>query len=466
MLTDDTIVAISTPWGRSGIGVVRLSGVDALEIACHFLRRRDLPTQESLIKAVAGIPQQAVLAAVIDPQDGELIDQAVVIFFKGPRSYTGEDVVEISCHGSPVVLEHVLHLAMGFGARLAEPGEFTFRAFFHGHMDLIQAEAVHDLIEAKTLYQARIAIQQAQGSLSKTLAPLKGQLIDLIALMEAGIDFAEDDVSVPDNGVLISRLEKLLRSVDPVLESYAHGRIIHEGLSLAIIGRPNVGKSSLFNRLLAMERAIVTDIPGTTRDLISETAQIHGIPVRLVDTAGIRGGSDLVEQEGVTRSYSALAESDLVLLVLDTSDPWNADDLGLLEQVRPLKHLVVLNKCDLEPRIHIPEAIEAEHVMVRVSAKTEEGIPQLKDIISRKVTDHPGGEFSSCVTLTNLRHHQLLTEGRSFLESARKALQDLQPHEMVLLNLYGALRSFDSMTGETTVEDILGNIFSSFCVGK
>lgn len=465
MLTDDTIVAVSTPWGRGGIGVVRLSGTDALKVTSHFLRKRDALPEET-VQVPSWMPQRATRVDVIRPQNGEIIDQAVVTFFKGPRSYTGEDVVEISCHGSPVVLEQLVHLGIEFGARLAEPGEFTFRAFFHGRMDLVQAEAVHDLIEAKTLFQAQVAIQQAQGSLSRTLAPLKDQLIDLIALMEAGIDFAEDDVSVPDNGVLISRLDILLRAMKPILESYALGRIIHEGLSLAIIGRPNVGKSSLFNCLLAMERAIVTETPGTTRDLISETAQIHGIPVRLLDTAGIRQANDLVEQEGVARSYSALAESDLVLLVLDASEIWNGDDLHLLEQVRPLKHLLVLNKCDLETKLQIPLAVQAQHNTVRVSARTEEGIPQLREAIFRKATDQQGGEFASSLTLTNFRHQQLLSQNRSHLESARHALLESQPHEMALLDLYAGLRSFDSITGVTTIEDILGNIFSRFCIGK
>lgn len=411
-------------------------------------------------------PRYAERIDLVDPSSGALIDEAVVTYFKGPKSYSGEDVVEISCHGSPVVLHHIVQLAMAAGARIAEPGEFTLRAFLNGRIDLVQAEAIQDLIDARTFYQAQVAIQQAHGLLSRTLGPLKEHLIDLISLLEAGIDFAEDDVPVLAAEAIESRLQNLQAELNPILQSFSAGRVIREGLSLAIIGRPNVGKSSLFNCLLSSDRAIVTDIPGTTRDLISELAQIHGIPVRLMDTAGIRESRDRVEREGVARSYAALAESDLVLLVLDGSAPWDSAEKALLDEVGPLKHVIVLNKSDLGMRIE-PCRMELRSFRVMsVSAKTGEGIPRLREVIFEMATGRSVGDILPQSVVTNLRHQQLLSECRFKLDEARERLRAQDPHEVILLGLYGALKSLDTITGATTVEDILGNIFSRFCIGK
>ncbi len=411
-------------------------------------------------------PRYAERIDLVDPSSGALIDEAVVTFFKGPRSYTGEDVVEISCHGSPVVLHHLVQLVMAQGARIAEPGEFTLRAFLNGRIDLVQAEAIQDLIDARTLYQAQVAIQQAHGLLSQTLGPTKEHLIDLISLLEAGIDFGEDDVPVLPNEAIESRLQDLRGELDPILQSFSAGRIIREGLSLAIIGRPNVGKSSLFNCLLSSDRAIVTDIPGTTRDLISEMAQIHGIPVRLMDTAGIRESQDVVEREGVARSYAALAESDLILLVLDASTPWDPGEKRLLDEVGPLKHVVVLNKCDLGMKIEPSRPELSACRVLPVSAKTREGIPRLQEVIFELATGRSVDHIVPQSVVTNLRHHQLLSECQAKLEEALEGMHAKDPHEVILLALYGALKSLDTMTGATTVEDILGNIFSRFCIGK
>lgn len=459
MNSNDTIVAISTPPGRSGIGVVRLSGNRALEIAEQLVRKKD--------GALGSLePRRATLVTVWDSENSFPIDESIVVFYALPHSYTGENLVELSCHGSPVVLERVVYLAMKEGARLAEPGEFTLRAFMNGRIDLVQAEAIQDLIEAKTLYQAQVAVQQAHGSLSRILSPFKEQLVDLVSLLEAGIDFAEDDVAVLAADVIEQRLEKLLDGLAPILQSFVVGRIIREGISLAIIGRPNVGKSSLFNRLLASDRAIVTELPGTTRDTISEVAQVHGVPIRFVDTAGIRETSNVVEQKGVDRSYAALAECDLVLLVLDGARARDSSDEALLRLVAPLKHLFVLNKCDLDRVLAASHAFADRKRVVPVSALTGEGIESLREAIYQLATDYSAREASSQGILTNLRHQQLLSSCRHKLQAAQELAKQGEAHEMVLLDLYGALHALDTITGATTVDDILGNIFSRFCIGK
>jgi tRNA modification GTPase len=316
---------------------VRFSGAQARAIAGRILRFPKEPNWT---------PWHAQLADLLDRQ-GNAVDQVVVTFFAAPRSYTAEDLVEISCHGSPVVLRHAVELALEAGARLAEPGEFTLRAYIRGRIDLPQAEAVRDLIDATTLYQARVAAQQVSGSVSRRIAPLKEQLLELIALLEAGIDFAEDDVSVAPAAEILRRLEPVEGGVRRLAESFRYGSLVRSGLTLAIVGRPNVGKSSLFNRLLEQDRAIVTEIAGTTRDLVSETASIGGIPVKLYDTAGIREGAEKVEALGIERSYQAMADADLTLVIVDASRALDAHDLALIERARAGRCLVVANKCDL-----------------------------------------------------------------------------------------------------------------------
>ena len=319
MNLDDTIVAIATPPGRGGIGVVRLAGPEARVIAGPMLRlKHELAASH------------AVFGEVIEPATGERIDEAVVTFFAKPHSYTADDVIEISAHGAPVVLRHIVELATSRGARLAEPGEFTMRAFLNGRIDLTQAEAVRDLIESQTLYQAKVAAQQLEGSLSRRLQPIKRKLVELVAVMEAGIDFAEDDVSVLPAAEILSRLEEVQLPLEDLRASFAYGKIVHEGLTLAIVGRPNVGKSSLFNRLVEHERAIVTATPGTTRDLVTETVALGGIPIKLVDTAGIRHSTDEAESIGIRKSYEALSEADLVLVVLDSTQEISEEDRELL----------------------------------------------------------------------------------------------------------------------------------------
>jgi len=446
----DTIVAISTPPGRGGLGVVRLSGARAREIAERIVRFAGPANWRSW---------SCQLAELLDA-GGHMVDQVVVTFFAGPRSYTGEDVVEITCHGAPVVLRHAVTLAAEAGARLAEPGEFTLRAYLNGRVDLPQAEAVRDLIEATTLYQARIAAQQVGGSVSRRLAPLKEQLLQLIALLEAGIDFAEDDVSVAPAAEILRRLTPISEGVSRLAESFAFGGLVRAGLTLAIVGRPNVGKSSLFNRLLERDRAIVTEIPGTTRDVVSEVAAIHGIPVRLLDTAGIHEGEGPVETLGIERSFQAMADSDLTLVVLDLSTPVAEQDRELMARPREQgRWILVGNKCDL------PRRAEPLEGVTPVSALTGEGIDQLRDAIFQAVAPADSGEQETGF-ITSLRHERLLRESLEYLRKAREAVAQNIPHEMLLLDLYAALRPIDAITGATTADDILNRIFSTFCIGK
>jgi tRNA modification GTPase len=449
MQLHDTIAAVSTPPGRGGIGIVRFSGPQARAVAGQILRFDQTP---------AWTPWTATLATLPDIEDRP-IDQVVVTYFAAPRSYTAEDVIEIACHGSPVILRYALQRACVAGARLAEPGEFTLRAYLNGRIDLPQAEAVRDLIEATTLYQARVAAQQADGAVSRRLKPVKDQLLELIALLEAGIDFAEDDVSVAPTEEILTRLEPILTAVDSLAASFAFGKLVHDGFALAIVGRPNVGKSSLFNRLLEQDRAIVTEIPGTTRDVVSETAAIEGIPVKMLDTAGIRQSGDVVESFGIERSFQAMADADLTLVVVDCSSPLTVEDETLIERARSQgKSLVAANKCDLPPQLSLDGAI-------KVSALTGDGLSALRAAIVAAVA--PDGRLEQeGGFITSLRHEQLLKESSEALVQARSAAGLGIPHEMLLLDLYAALRPIDAVTGATTADDILNRIFATFCIGK
>jgi tRNA modification GTPase len=369
-----------------------------------------------------------------------------------------------------VVLRHIVELCVAAGARLAEPGEFTMRAFLNGRIDLTQAEAVRDLIESQTLYQAKVAAQQLEGALSKRLQPIKQKLVELIAVLEAGIDFAEDDVSVMPDAQILERISAVRQPLDQLAAGFAYGKLVHEGLTLAIIGRPNVGKSSLFNRLVEQERAIVTAVPGTTRDLVSETVAIGGIPVRLVDTAGIRQALDEAESIGIRKSLEALADADLVLVVLDASQPKTAEDSELLKQAQNRPRIVVGNKCDLI-RDQGPGnsdqwlAVSGKNSLIRVSALTGEGIAELRGEILRYVGGEAGTQAESGF-LTNVRHQGLVKDSLGALDAADKAVAARVPHEMLLLDLYNALRPLDAITGATTSDDILNLIFSRFCIGK
>jgi tRNA modification GTPase len=462
---DDTIVAIATAPGRGGIGVVRLAGPEAKKIALPMLRlKHDMDAGRAifgeLIEPGTHHGEIATLRCQAE-QSSARIDEVVVTYFAKPRSYTTDDIVEISAHGSPVVLRHVVDLALAAGARLAEPGEFTMRAFLNGRIDLTQAEAVRDLIDAQTLYQAKVAGQQLEGALSRRLQPIKQRLVELIAVLEAGIDFAEDDVSILADSRVLDCIAEFYGPLTELAASFSYGKIVHEGLTLAIVGRPNVGKSSLFNRLVERERAIVTATPGTTRDLVSETVAIGGIPVKLVDTAGIRRALDEAESIGIRKSMEALADADMVLVVLDLSQPFATEDHELLEQVQGRPSIVVGNKCDLETCQFSDRNLQLLHT----SATTGEGIPELRSEILRHLGGE-AGEQSEAGFLTNLRHQNLVRSSIAALNAAKTAVANRVPHEMLLLDLYSALRPLDEITGTTTNDDILNLIFSTFCIGK
>lgn len=449
MNLSDTIVAISTPLGSAGLGVVRLSGPRSRAIAEAILRFHGSPRWHSWTSE---------LAELVD-EGARVVDQVVVSFFEAPHSYTTEDVVEISCHGAPVVLRFCVQRALAHSARLAEPGEFTLRAYLNGRIDLPQAEAVRDLIDATTLYQARVAAQQMEGSVSRRIRPIKDQMLELIALLEAGIDFAEDDISVAPPEEILRRLTPIQREIERLLASFLTGKLVYQGFTLAIAGRPNVGKSSLFNRLLAQDRAIVTEIPGTTRDTVSEATSLEGVPLKLVDTAGIRESSDRVETLGIERSYQAMADADLTLLVLDLSEDITDADRELVTKLQDRRPLLVGNKSDLERRF------DGVADLLPVSAVTGAGIAELRELILQRLA--PGGLAApESGSITSLRHERLLRESLEALENARKAVEFQIPHEMLLIDLYAALRPIDAITGATTADDILNRIFSTFCIGK
>ena len=451
-----TIAAVATPAGYGGIGVIRLSGSESIPL----VRRLFVQGDESTLT-----PNHASLHQIVNPETGQLVDEAIVTFFQAPHSFTGEDVVEISGHGSPVVLAEILRLLISLGASPAEPGEFSLRAFFNGRMDLAQAEAIKDLIHAQTTYQAQLAARQLRGELSRQLKPIKESLVNLIVHFESAVEFVEDDLDPLDATRFSGELDAMIERISRLAGSYRIGRVIRSGFKLALIGRPNVGKSSVFNSLLGRDRAIVTSIPGTTRDAVTEALSIRGIPVELVDTAGIRETVDLVEQLGVERTRSAVSEADLVVAVLDASVDSIEEDLLLIDQL-PV-HLYVLNKCDLETMV--PEAdlsaLAEKAPVLKVSALTGDGIEELRNGIYQQITAGTSSIVESAI-ITSERHFAALEQTK---ESLRRAQEDLQAgltEEVVLANLHEALRSLGVITGETLIADLINQIFAKFCIGK
>ncbi|HNG96455.1 MAG TPA: tRNA uridine-5-carboxymethylaminomethyl(34) synthesis GTPase MnmE [Acidobacteriota bacterium] len=456
----DTIVAIATPPGRGAIGMVRLSGLQALVIAKQLFHSRSVLDE---------VPFRAVRGDLLDLDSSAPIDDGLAIYFPRPRSFTGEDVIEFHCHGAPIVLQRVVQMAIRSGARTALPGEFTMRAFLNGRINLTQAEGIRDLINAQTTYQAQLAVRQTRGELSFKLQPAKESLLSMIVHMESSVEFVEENLDTHTRNHIIDQLTNLETNLGALVATYKAGHLVRQGVSLAIIGRPNVGKSSLFNALLDSDRAIVTDLPGTTRDTLTESLAISGIPVRLVDTAGIRATTDVVEKIGVERSYAALNEADVVVLVVDVATGIQPEDENLMQLLGERHAVVVLNKTDLPHKVdEFTSAIERQHLdvpVVSVSAKTRSGLHELREAIWQ-VCSGASLDSQPDMLITDARHAEKLNETLEALSIARDALIEGYSEEVPLAGMHRALGALGEITGEVTVEQIFDRIFATFCIGK
>ena len=445
--TDDTIVALATPAGRGALGVVRISGPRAQDIV------RALTTRRSVFE-----PRRATLTRIRGASGGRAVDSVLVTYFPAPHSYTGQDIVEVSAHGSPVLLRSIMRAAADAGARLALRGEFTLRAFLAGRLDLVQAEAVANLIAAATPLQARVAFDQLEGTLTQRIATLDAELFDLIARLEASLDFPDEGYHFIEADETRRRVTAVVAGINALLADAQRGRLVREGATVVLAGRPNVGKSSLFNALAGADRAIVTSVPGTTRDLITEPVDIDGIAVTLVDTAGAREARDVVEREGVARGRQARGVADLLVVVIDRSEPLTTDDLALLDETTSQRRVIVANKCDL------PAANDIAHA-VAVSATTGDGLDHFRCALIRELAGDESHRDSPA--LTNLRHISLLEDARDCLARVVEGLCETQiPEEFLLSDLQAARARFDEVVGVRTSDDVLNHIFEKFCIGK
>ncbi|MDQ7028676.1 MAG: tRNA uridine-5-carboxymethylaminomethyl(34) synthesis GTPase MnmE [Ardenticatenia bacterium] len=455
---DDTIAAIATPLGEGGIGIVRLSGPDALAILRRIFRpvRGGGPTWQP-------ISRRLTYGHVVDPTTDQVVDEVMAVYMRAPRTYTRQDMVELHAHGGFVPLRAVLTVVLSQGARLAEPGEMTLRAFLNGRLDLAQAEAVLDAVRARTEAGLQAAMRQLGGHLSAEIGAARQRVLDVLAHLTALIDFPEDDVPPQD---IVPALEAVIRHLERLLRHADKGILLREGVRVAIVGRPNVGKSSLLNRLLRHDRAIVTDVPGTTRDVLEETLNVRGIPVVVVDTAGIRHTEDVVEAIGVERSRTAIAQADLVLLVVDASQPLTPEDAAIAAEVEGRPAIVVLNKMDL-PAMLTPDAVPLLPTAPRVSlsAVTGEGIDELENTLFALVT---GGAVMPAHTalVTNPRHKAALQHALEHVCAALETYRAGLPPDLITVDLHAAVNRLGEITGETATEDLLETIFSRFCIGK
>lgn len=451
----DTIVALSTPPGRSGIGVIRLSGKDSLPYLCALVADKSLDPE----------PNRVSLKHLRDSETGEIIDRALVTYFKSPHSFTGEDVVEISCHGSPPLLLRVIDLLLSLGARPADPGEFTLRAVSNGRLDLSQAEAVRDLIDAQTYAAVRHAARQLGGEMSALLQPFKDEIIKIIVPLESSIEFVEDDLPEDITHDISQKLAQLTQKLEQLANTFSKGRLLKEGLRVTLVGRPNVGKSSLFNKLLVSDRAIVTNIPGTTRDTLSEVININDVPVLLTDTAGVRTSTDVIEQLGIERTRQAIADADVVVVVIDGSQSFTSEDKEIIREAVNCQHVIALNKCDLGLyNRDLARLTGSKSPLIEVSARTGAGVEKLSDAIIRPFSAHDQQETSFIIT--SARHYDLLRRAVDSLQLSRRELEKRVGEELVLIGLYDSLRYLGGITGETTTEDVLTQIFTTFCIGK
>ena len=459
----DTICAIATPSGEGAIGIVRVSGPATLPI----LETLFVPKRHRILKQWKS--HMMHLGRIEHPDSKAIVDEVMVAIMRAPRTYTREDMAEIHCHGSPLVLRHVLELLVRGGAVPAEPGEFTQRAFLNGRIDLVQAEAVMDVIRSRTSSGLNAALRQLDGDLSRSVTMIRDDLVRLLAHIEAGIDFVEEDVTFVTSEDCYRGIETALSALQRLIDTAEEGRILRDGLVTAIIGRPNVGKSSLMNALAKSDRAIVTPLPGTTRDVLEEFLNIRGVPIKLLDTAGIRHSRDVVEQEGILRSYRALEQAEFVLVVLDGSTVLESCDREILQRVARKRYLIVVNKTDLGVNKVSGDELRKKHAgaspIVNISATTGEGLEALKDAIQTAVL-HTTREDHDRVIVTQVRHHQALYNARDALVFARDSLENQQPVECLALDLRTAVDMLGEIVGVTTTDDLLGKIFSQFCIGK
>ncbi len=463
LLCEDTIAAIGTPIGKGAIGIVRISGKEALPILKSLFRRKSG-------KEVKEFEERKMYYGVVVDRFGEPIDEVLAVYMKAPRSFTGEDVVEIHSHGGIVVVRQILREVLSRGARLAEPGEFTMRAFLNGKIDLTQAEAINQLIEAKSELSAKVALRQLEGALSRKIRELRDFILETKAYIEAAVDFPEEEVEIIESGKVKERLLEAVGRIEELLKTYREGRLIREGIKVAIVGRPNVGKSSLLNALLQEERAIVTEIPGTTRDVIEETVTFKGLPLRLIDTAGIREAEDRVERIGIERSLEKLKEADVVLFLIDGSEGFTEEDREILERVEEKKKVIlVINKADLGLKFRCRDAKELGlERCVEISAKRGEGIERLAELITELVMLEPETVLGRDeVVITSERHRELLERAEESLKRALKTLESgVESPEFLSMDIDDALKALGEIVGEVTTEDMYDIIFSRFCIGK
>ncbi|MCU0239435.1 MAG: tRNA uridine-5-carboxymethylaminomethyl(34) synthesis GTPase MnmE [Pyrinomonadaceae bacterium] len=444
----ETIVALATPLGRSGIGVIRISGENVLSIL------QKLTNDESFTPK----PRFAYLKKIYD--ENEVIDETLITYFQSPQSFTGENVAEISCHGSPILLRQILDLCLKFDARLAEAGEFSLRALANGKLNLAQAEAIRDLIDAQTIASARQSIRQLRGEFSNQLQPLKDDLLNVIVVLESALEFVEDDLPETQTENIKTKLQEIAESLEKLASTFRAGKLIREGIKVALVGRPNVGKSSLFNALLGQERAIVTEIAGTTRDQLHEKFTIKNTPISLIDTAGLRETSDKVESIGVERAKQTMFDADLVIVLLDGSENLTREDEEILESVKDLNTIIVANKIDLGHS----KIKNQKSKIIEISAKKQIALDSLQNAIIEPF--HVEETESSNFLVSDARHHDLLLRSKIEIENSLELLENKMSEEIVLIGVHNAIRYLGQITGETTTEDMLTRIFSTFCIGK
>lgn len=456
MYVKDTIAAISTPVGEGGIGIIRVSGDAAPQVATQLFRG----TTDGGLQS-----HRFYYGELVEPGKGNVIDEVMLVLMRAPRSYTREDVLEIHCHGGSLVVQKVLDLVLMQGARLAEPGEFTRRAFLNGRIDLIQAEAVIEVIRSKTETALALAQHQREGLLSQRICVIKDEVVHALALLEAYIDFPEDDIPPADYDEIARRAERAASGIGELLAGFREGRVLREGVAVLLAGKPNVGKSSLLNTLLREKRAIVTAIPGTTRDIIEEVINIRGLPVRLLDTAGIREAVDLVEQEGVRLTLEKIPQADMVLFMVDSSRPFDSEDQLLFDNLVDRRFILVKNKSDLPASIDLPPSLRGVPT-VEISTHTGEGIDLLRQMVHDTFLRDGAVDSREYVAISQARQRDVLARGRDALESFRQNLAAGQTAELLAIDLRDVLRAVGEVTGETTPDDILDLIFQRFCIGK